>query len=462
MDIPQPLALTLLLLLIAMNALFVTAEFALVSARRTRLEQLAEQGNRLARTALRFMDDPNLFISAAQVGITIASLGIGWLGEPALANLFSQWLTAVPSRFQTVAAHTLAFALAFILITLLHIVYGEQVPKMIAIQRAEQLAMVTAAIMRAISIVFRPAILLVYWLTELTLRPFGLRYEPERHLVYSVEELEMLVESSAESGEIDPHERELIQRVLAFSELTAYQIMVPRTELIALPATISFPTLIETIARERRSRYPVYDGTIDQIIGVLHVKDLFRLLQGQCFPEELNLRGLVRQALTVPESLPVSELLRLMQAQHTQVAIVIDEFGGTAGLATLEDVVEHIIGETQDEFERPERDIEILPNGDVLVNGLLLIDEVNERFGLAIEDENFDTIGGYVFGQLGRKPEIGDEIQVGNYRLRVEALDGLRISRLRLSPIQPAEEALEETANTPASPTAGDAKASRS
>ncbi len=436
---PHALLIAAIVVLILANALFVAAEFALVTARRTRIEQLAAQGNRLARHVLRFMDDPNLFISAAQVGITMASLGLGWLGEPALATLFRRLFSELPERWHHLASHTLAFMLAFSLITLLHIVFGEQVPKMVAIQRAEGTALLTAGLMRLISWVFRPVIFVIYWMTELTLRPLGLHYESERHLVYTVEELEMLVETSAERGELESSERELIHRVLLFSDLTVYQIMVPRTEMIALPITVSVPELVRTIAQEGRSRYPLYEGTLDQIVGVLHVKDLFSAMRNGCLPAQLDLRCLLRQPLTVPESLPVGELLRSMQARRIHVAIVIDEFGGTAGLVTLEDIIERLIGEIQDEFERPEADVEMLADGAVLINGLMLIDEVNERFGLDIDDPNFDTIGGYIFGRLGRKPEIGDAVTVGTYTFRVEALDGLRIARLRLIPPHEAE-----------------------
>jgi CBS domain containing-hemolysin-like protein len=436
---PQALLIAAIVVLILTNALFVAAEFALVTARRTRMEQLASQGNRLARQVLRFMDDPNLFISAAQVGITMASLGLGWLGEPALAALFRRLFSQLPEQWHRLASHTAAFVLAFGLITLLHIVFGEQVPKMIAIQRAEGTVLLTAGLMRLVSFIFRPVIFVIYWMTELTLRPFGLRYESERHLVYSVEELEMLMETSAERGELESSERELIHRVLLFSDLTVYQIMVPRTEMVAIPVTIGLPELVRIIAREGRSRYPVYEGTLDQIIGILHVKDLFAAMRDGCLPEQIDLRRLLRQPLTVPESLPVGELLRSMQSRRIHVAIVIDEFGGTAGLVTLEDIVERLIGEIQDEFERPEPDVEVLPNGDVLINGLMLIDEVNERFGLDIDDPNFDTVGGYVFGRLGRKPEIGDAVTVDGYIFRVEALDGLRISRVRLTRLHEAE-----------------------
>lgn len=431
-DTRQVIFLGAVALLILANAIFVAAEFALVSARRTRIEQLAAEGNRAARSVLRAMDDPNLFISAAQIGITIASLALGWLGEPAFAHLFAGLFEMLPGSWQSVASHSVAVAASFVLITFLHIVVGEQVPKMIAIQRAEGTILLTAQLTQLMSILFRPAIIVIYWATEILLRPFGLRYQSDSHLVYTVEELEMLVEASARSGELETSEQEMIHRLLTFADLDARQVMVPRTEMVAVPVDITLPELIETIAKEGRARYPVYDQTLDDIVGIVHGKDLFRLLADQP-PEDFSIRTVTREAMTVPESLPIDELLTLMKQRRKHIAIVIDEYGGTAGLVTLEDLVERIVGEMQDEFELPEQDVEILPTGEARINGLMLIESVNQRFGLTITDPNFDTIGGFVFGQLGRKPEIGDTVEVGAARFQVDALDGLRIARLRLT-----------------------------
>ncbi|MCC6936027.1 MAG: HlyC/CorC family transporter [Thermomicrobiales bacterium] len=422
--------LLVVLLLVGLNAFFVAAEFALVSVRRTRIEQLAAEGNMLARIVRRALADPNRFISAAQLGITMASLGLGWVGEPTLARLIGPALESVlPERIVFITSHGLAIFFAFTLITLFHLVLGEQVPKMLALQRAEPVILATAQVTELVSIIFRPFIWVVYWATELVLRPLGLRYEGERHLVYTVEELEMLVTASAEGGQLDESEQEMIHRVFNFADLTAHQVMVPRTEIVGVPADVTLPELTALVAREGRSRFPVYRGTIDEIVGIVYVKDIFRALrrdQGEPF----DIREITREALIVPESRPVDELLADMKARRVHMAIVIDEFGGTAGLLTLEDILEVIVGEMQDEFERPETDIEVAPDGSASVNGLVLIGEFNRRLGTSIDDPNFDTIGGFVFGQIGRKPEINDEIVTDGLRLRVSALDGLRIARL--------------------------------
>ncbi|HMM42576.1 MAG TPA: hemolysin family protein, partial [Thermomicrobiales bacterium] len=394
--------LLVVLLLVFLNAFFVAAEFALVSVRRTRIEQLAAEGNMMARIVRRALGDPNRFISAAQLGITMASLGLGWVGEPTLAGLIGPALESIlPHRIVFVTSHGVAIFIAFALITLLHLVLGEQVPKMLALQRSEPVILATAQVTELVSIVFRPFISVVYWATELVLRALGLRYEGEKHLVYTVEELEMLVTASAEGGQLDESEQEMIHRVFNFADLTAHQVMVPRTEIVGVPVQITLPELTSLVAREGRSRFPVYRGSIDDIVGIVYVKDIIKAIR-RGGADAFDVRTITREALIVPESLAVDELLADMKARRMHMAIVIDEFGGTAGLITLEDILEVIVGEVQDEFERPETDIDVAPDGSARVNGLVLINEFNRRLNAAIDDPSFDTIGGFVVGRIGR------------------------------------------------------------
>jgi CBS domain containing-hemolysin-like protein len=430
--------LLVVLVLVAINGFFVAAEFALVSARRTRIEQLAADGNPLARTVLRSMSDPNRFISIAQVGISMASLALGFIGEPAVAALIDPGLENVlPENTAFFTSHAIAIALAYIVITYLHLVIGEQVPKMLAIQRAEGTVLITAQFTEFVGLLLRPVIAIVYWSTEFVLRLFGLRYQHEAHMVYTVDELEMLVEASGEGGHLDAQERELVQRALGFGELTASQVMVPRTEVIGIPISADYQQVLEIIRQANRSRYPVYEDTLDQVIGVMHVKDL---VTGEyATVEEFDLRTLTRGAEPVPETLPVDELLAKLQAERTHLSFVIDEYGGLAGIVTLEDVLESLVGQIQDEFEPPELEIEHLPDGAMLIDGLMPIDEFNRRFGVSIASEAVETLGGLVFELLGRKPELGDCVYVDGYSLTVANLDGLRIARLRLEAL-PVEE----------------------
>jgi CBS domain containing-hemolysin-like protein len=435
------------LLLVLLNGFFVAAEFALVSVRSTRIDQLIEDGNRMARLVKRAQRDPNRFISAAQVGITMASLGLGWIAEPALATIINPPLERIFGTEARISSHVVAGILAYFLITLLHIVLGEQVPKMIALQKSEATILATAGPVSWISIPFRPLIALLYWLTAIVLKVLGLKWEGEHSLVYSEDELKMLVTASHEKGYLEESEQELIVRVFGFADVQAEEVMVPRTEIIAIPAAATLQEATHIISSTGHARYPVYNENLDDIIGVFHTKDLYKLLERNAL-KQFNLRRMVRAPLMVPGTLPIDDLLASMKRLRTHVAIVVDEYGGTAGMVTLEDILERIVGEIHDEFETGAEDVQNLENGEARISGLMTIDEVNERFGLKIDDPIYNTIGGYVFGQLGRRPEIGDEIQSDSHLLRVESLDGLRIDRLHLIPLEPPEPAEEMPVET--------------
>jgi CBS domain containing-hemolysin-like protein len=423
------------LLLVLVNGFFVAAEFALVSVRPTRIDQLVAQGNPLARTVRQAMNDPNRFISTAQIGITMASLALGWIGEPAVAGLIEPLFARLPAPLAAVGTHTAAIVVAYALITLLHVVLGEQVPKMIALDRAEATILMAAQPTQLLALVFRPVIALLYWSTALVLRPLGIARRDEHAQTYSVAELRMLVTASRRQGQLQASEEAILDRAFGVADITAGQVMVPRTEIVAVSAGAT-PAEVLALATSGHARLPVYRQTIDNVIGVLHTKDLFGWLaeRDRAAPRSFSVARSMRPALTVPESIGADALLAEMQRRRTHMAIVIDEFGGTAGLVTLEDLIERLVGDVRDEFESVVPDIETLPDGSALLNGLLLIEDVNRRFALAIDDEFNNTIGGHVFARLGRKPEVGDEVAVEGRTFVVEALDGLRIARLRLRP----------------------------
>lgn len=421
--------------LILLNGLFVAAEFAIVTARPTRIEQMVAAGNRRARIVQRSMADPNRFISASQVGITMASLALGWIAEPALSGIVRPLLEPILGENAWIGAHVVAGILAYFIITLLHIVLGEQVPKMIALQRAEATALTTAVPVAWMSIPFRPFIALLYWLTGVVLRPLGLEQQSEHGLVYSSDELKMLVSDSQRRGLIDTSEHELINRVFGFADLTAEEAMVPRTEMTVIPIDATLQEVTKTVASSGHARFPVYGENADDILGIFYAKDLYKLLaRGQT--DRFQLRRMIRPPLTIPSAMQLDDLLARMKRDRTQIAMVVDEYGGTAGMVTLEDVVERIIGDVDDEFERPSQDIQPLPNGESRVSGLMPIAEANERLNLTLEDPFYLTVGGYVFGQLGRRPELGDEITAGGATLRVDALDRLRIDKVRVIPLE--------------------------
>lgn len=419
--------------LILVNGFFVAAEYSLVSVRPTRIDQLVEEGNRLARLVQRAKRDPNRFISATQVGVTMASLGLGWVAEPALAPVLRPLFNFLPHEGAIITAHLVAGILAYFIITLLEVVIGEQVPKMLALQRSEATIMATAPPVSWLSYPMRPLIALLYWLTTVVLNLFGLEWQGEHSLVYSERELKMLVAASREKGILDESEQQMIVRVFGFGDIQADEVMVPRTELVALPADATLPEVARTVAASGHARFPVYDGSLDNVIGVFHTKDLYKLM-ARGAERQFSLRRMARPPLMIPATLPIDDLLAEMKRRRTHVAIVVDEYGGTAGMVTLEDMLERIVGEVRDEFELEPEEIRSLANGEAEISGLLAIDEFNERFATGIEDPIYNTIGGYVFGQLGRRPELGDEIQIDGHVLRVDALDGLRIDRLHVTP----------------------------
>lgn len=424
------------LLLVLANGFFVATEFALVSVRRTRIEQLSAEGSRAARTVRRALNHLDQYIAATQLGITMASLALGWIGEPALAALIEPPLAVVlPHDLALISSHTIGTVIAFILITALHIVLGELAPKSIALQRPEPTALAVGGPITLFNTVFRPAVSLLNGTGNLVIRLFGLKPEAGGHgTIYSEEELKLVVHASAQGGALLPQEERLINRVFQFADRQAHEVMVPRTAVVGIAETATLDDLLEAVRAEHHSRFPVYRGDLDHIIGVLHTKDILRQLdfsKGRP-PESFDLRRLMRPVVTVPFTLTIDKLLQELRRRRGSMAVVVDEYGGTAGLVTIEDIVEEIVGDLPDEFEPQETEVETLPDGSRLFSGLLPITTVNERFGLELSDPYYDTIAGFMLSQLGRKPEVGDAVAVDGHRLEVVELDGLRIARIRL------------------------------
>jgi CBS domain containing-hemolysin-like protein len=426
--------------LILLNGVFIAAEFALFSVRATRIDQLAEEGNRAAGAVQRVLANPTRFISACQVGITLSSLTLGWLTEPAVAHLIEPPLRELIGDDAVIGAHAIAAVIALLLVTSLHIVLGSQVPKMIAIQRSERTILAVAPPIRWLSWPVRPYVALLYRLTDAALDVVGLNRQAEHSLVYTEDELKLLVSASRMEGYLEASEQEMIERVFAFADVETDEIMTPRTEMLAVPATATLEEVGAAIATSGHTRFPVYGDHLDDLIGVFHTRDLIaELLHGDV--ETFSLRRYVKPAVFVSARTPLDELLAVMKARRSHLAIVVDEYGGTAGLVTLEDVLERIVGDVDDRFgEQRQVDAEDLGNGVTRVSGLLSIGEVNERFGTHIADDYYNSVGGFVFGQLGRKPEIGDEVRANGHRFRVAGLDGLRIDRVEILPAPSGDE----------------------
>jgi CBS domain containing-hemolysin-like protein len=412
------------LALVVGNGFFVAAEFSLVTVRKTRIDQLIAEGSRMARPVRRALDHPTNFIAATQLGITMASLGLGWVGEPAMAPLIEPAFSSLPPMISAATAHTVAVAIAFAVITALHIVLGELVPKTIALQRAEQTAMLVVKPAELFQRALSPFIKVLNGAGRAVLNLFGFR-EPTGHgLVHSEEELKMLVTASQEAGVLEEDEEQMLHRVFHFSEYTAAQMMVPRTEMAAVPADAPLQDIVDLVVRGRHRE------EVDDVVGILLGTDVVRALASGS--HNFSAAAIAREALTVPETMKADELLRQMRRHKTHQAIVIDEYGGTAGLVTFERVMERIVGQLGGDFGTPGRQITQLPDGSAEVDGLALVSDINEQFGLEIDEETYSTIGGYMLGNLGRRPSIDDTVEVGGRTLTVVALDGLRVARVRI------------------------------
>lgn len=417
-------------LLVVANGFFVAAEFAFVGARRPRIEAMAEAGNRravLANHAIRHLDH---YISATQLGITLASLGLGWVGESTLASVFIGIFHTLPAPFDVLATHAVAGTLAFALITVMHIVLGELAPKSVALLLPEETSLWTAGPMILFARVFTPFIWVLNGLANALLRAMGMQPASELESVHRPEEIEMLLNQSYESGLMGREPVEMIRGIFDLSETNAGEVMTPRTEIIALPADATLEEAAELILAQGHSRIPVYDDSLDHILGVVLARDVWR---AQRDGRSDTLAGMTRPIPFVPDSKSVEDLLQDMQADRVHMAVVVDEFGGTAGLVTLEDLVEEIVGEIHDEHEVARLEILETGEGQALISGSVLVTDLNERFDLDLPDTDYTTVAGYIMGRLGRVARRGDVVEIGGGRLRVLTMDGRRIARLVLA-----------------------------
>ncbi len=417
--------------LVFANGFFVAAEFSLVTVRKTRIDQLIAEGNRLARPVRRALSDPESYIAATQLAITMTSLGLGWIGEPVVASFVERGLGFLPAAVSRITAHSIAVAIAFALITALHIVLGELAPKTIALQQAERTALIVGRPTEIFMRVFWPFILMLNGMGRAVVRLLGLK-APSRHsLVHSEEELKMLVTASQEAGVLEEDEEQMLHRVFAFSDLTAGQVMLPRTEMVALPVQGELGEIVGRVSATAMPVLPVYRAHLDDIVGVVRVRDLVGMIAER--PDRLDLTGVMHEALTVPETLGLDDLLNEMRRRRTTLALVIDEYGGTAGIVTFERLMERIVGEIGADADGSPTRVSVLTDGSALLDGLALTTDVNAQFGLKIDEDAYNTIGGYVLGRLGRRPRLGDVVEIEGRRIRVEALDGIRVARVLLT-----------------------------
>lgn len=420
--------------LILLNGFFVAAEYGLVTSRRTRILELEHQGNRRARAVRRITADPPRFISAMQLGVTITSIAIGALGEPVLAHIFDP-----------VMATVISVILALLIITYLHVVIGELVPKGIALSYPERTALAVSTFVRAFFVVFSPFIWLLRRSTEVCLGALGLEPPGAEHEAHSEAELRMLLSSSAEQGEIEQQEQEMLYKVFDFADKEAVDVMVPRPEVVALSIDLPPDEALQAVLDSPYTRYPVYRGSVDQIIGILHVRDLIAAMHERGIGA-VDLEEILRPAPMVPETKDLGALLTQFRRTNQHMAIVIDEYGNMEGIVTLEDLLEEIVGEIEDEFDLPDETVEQVDEDTIRIDGTFTIDDFNEQFHVALPDDDFHTIGGFVFGALGRPAEPGDEVQHDGMVFRVDSVEGQRIHRLTVT-FQPWDRSAAEASD---------------
>ena len=429
-------------ILVVANAFFVAAEFALVSARRTRIEAMVRQGDRKAKAVRAAQQDLYRQLSAAQLGITVASILLGFVAEDTVAYFFRQWLASLPTWLAFLGRAGVASVIALSLISFLHVVFGEQAPKAVAITHPEAVSRWVATPLLIFSWITRPATGLLNSSANWLIRLMGITgASPELERIHSPEEIRMLVEQSEEGGSLQQEDARLLEGVFEFSEKTAQEVMTPRTQMAALEADLTVEAAADQVAITGRSRYPAYTDSLDEIIGVVHAKDILGALRSR--PGQA-IRTILRPPLFVPGTREVEDVLADMKRLKTHLAIVLDEYGGTAGLVTMEDLLEEIVGPIYDEHDPQDRAGPT--DGAPRIDGSMPISEFNSQFDAALDDTDYTTIGGYIFGQLGRLPRVGDRITIGPSTFEVVEMEGRRVKTVRLHTSQPEEAAAPKPA----------------
>jgi len=414
--------------IVLINGFFVISEYGLRQSRRPRLEEMAETGNEKAQLALKILDEQSDYSSAVQLGITACSVLLGFVG----AFVFSQIIAKDMS-----INYVIVLGLSWLTLVIVQVVLGELVPRTWAIRDEEHALMATAYPLVCVRYLFYPIVWLTRNFSTLVRKLLGIK-TPEADIARSEDELRAIVTASAEKGEIDDIESNIIDNVFDFADTVAREIMIPRQDMLCMFTDDSLEENLDLITKTRHTRYPLCEEEKDNVIGYVHITDLFRELKSDT--KSIDLKSIMRPMVIVPEALPVSKIMEIMQAKHVQIVLVADEYGGTAGLITMEDVVEELVGDfdTEQEAKEPDEIVEH-ENGYCEFDGMVLLDDINEMLNINFEDAEEDTIGGYVFGVLGRKPELGDIVEVDNYSFTVTDVEGFRVLRVDAKPISVEE-----------------------
>jgi magnesium and cobalt exporter, CNNM family len=430
------------LVLVGLNGFFAATEFSLVAVRLSRVRQLVEKGDPRAKVVEQLLGDLGRVVSGVQVGITLASLMLGYLGEVTLSTVLTPLVRIIPRPWAVVAAHSVAFVLAFGLLTIVQVVLGELVPKSLSLARAERVALIVARPFRWFLNTFRWGIDLLDNFADKFVGWLGVVSAQSHTLVRSAEELQVMVQQARDRGLFPAHEAKFIQNAMELGQIQVREVMIPRPDVHAVPVEASLEETMRVFAATQRSRLPVYEGTLDHILGFVHIKDMIWILlerarraEENSPPPDFSLRSFLRDALIVPETKPASELLVEFRSRRTELAMVVDEFGSILGVVTLEDILEQLVGEIHDEFDVVERPV-FLPDGAMVVDGAVNVRDLDSQYGVALpEDSSYETIGGFVLSQLGFIPRGGESFEANGYRFTVMEMERRRVSRVKIKPI---------------------------
>jgi len=420
--------LIIILFIIALNGFFSATEFALVSVRRTRIEQLAAEGDRAAKLVHQFLDRPERFIAAVQLGVSMASLALGWVGESTMAAIIEPPLRALFGGSSSLVANTIGTVFTFALVTYLQIVLGEQVPKGVALRFSEEIALNSVGIMDAFYRIFRPFISVLDRSAQAVLKAVGAGTPTAHRSALSVQELQLLLEESQREGVLEEEIEDMVQRVLRFGERLVREVMIPRNEVLGVGKTATVDEVLRLFVDSRHARFPVYEGDLDNIIGIITMIDILAALAQNSLSRNDNIAPLIRPAFCVPETRKVGTLFSEMRERHIQMAVVLDEYGGTAGIVTLEMLTEEVVGEIGEEWAPAEPILEHLGTHTFRINAQLRIDEVNEELGLNLpESEDYETLAGFILYQMQKMPEEGEVFHHQGLEFKIAEMQGPRI-----------------------------------
>ena len=433
----------IIFVLILINAFFAAAEIALVSVRRTRIKQLVEEGNARALSVQKLLDKPTSFMATIQIGVTLVGFLASAYAAVNLAGVPARWLETL--GLSPATANALAVFLITLIVGFFTLIIGEIAPKSLGMQHAERIALNVAGFVHFLSILALPAVKVISFFSDLIVKPFGghVRFSSP---ILTEEELKMLVEAGEEEGVIEEEEREMIHSIFAFTDTVTRQVMVPRTDMHTASITNTLDELLDIITSTGHSRIPIYEDNVDNIVGVVHAKDLLSVLRQE--KHFFDIKGVMREAYFIPETKDVDELLAEFKRSNIQMAIVRDEYGGTAGLVTVEDLLEEIVGEIRDEYDVEEPLIEIIDEDHAMVSARMSVDDLNEQMNLKIpESEEYETIGGFVFDLFGRQPAEGEIISYSNVDFMVADVEGGRLQRISITRTERPEEPVDEGSN---------------